>query len=331
MVFEALGMSADEELVYHHVLSHDSETPEAIARQLGIADTRIEELLQSLASRGLLLPDAAEPRGFALIPPEIVVTDVLASRQDELRRAQTAATQLVREYRVHQATRHPSRDLVDVIAGAGVIGPLVHQLVHSARREVIGFDRSPLEQPSDDLIALKLELLERGVSMRGVCDAESLTQPWRIDFMARVTAAGEQWRRAPTVPMRLLVVDRGLAILPHNSDRSGETILVRCGSLVNALVDLFELVWERSTPIRVTRDPAGPAPASDEPSARDRSLLSLMAAGLKDDAIARHLGMTTRTMERHLSRIMEQLGAQTRFETAVLAGARGWLTAAEGS
>ncbi|OII66403.1 LuxR family transcriptional regulator [Streptomyces sp. CC77] len=83
----------------------------------------------------------------------------------------------------------------------------------------------------------------------------------------------------------------------------------------------------RPGPDRARRG-AEPAPAGPEPAAageQQRELLSLLAAGLKDEAIARRLGVHVHTARRRITRLLDALDARTRFQAGARATARGWL------
>jgi DNA-binding NarL/FixJ family response regulator len=54
-------------------------------------------------------------------------------------------------------------------------------------------------------------------------------------------------------------------------------------------------------------------------------MLTLLVSGLKDEAIARQLGWSLRTMRRRTSRLHELLGADNRFQAGVNAARRGWI------
>ena len=54
-------------------------------------------------------------------------------------------------------------------------------------------------------------------------------------------------------------------------------------------------------------------------------MLELMAAGLKDEIVARRLGLSTRTLRRRIAGVMRELGADTRFQAGCEAVRRGWL------
>ena len=54
-------------------------------------------------------------------------------------------------------------------------------------------------------------------------------------------------------------------------------------------------------------------------------VLNLLAAGLTDDAMARHLGVSVRTVQRRVREICARLGARTRFQAGLQARRHGLL------
>ncbi|MGW4959975.1 TrmB family transcriptional regulator [Nonomuraea sp. NPDC004186] len=78
-------------------------------------------------------------------------------------------------------------------------------------------------------------------------------------------------------------------------------------------------------PAAGTLSPAAGAlsPAAGALSLEDRRLLALLAAGLKDDAIARQLGTSPRTLRRRLRHLLDELNAETRFQAGAQASRRG--------
>ncbi|MES9506285.1 hypothetical protein ABWJ92_07700 [Streptomyces sp. NPDC000609] len=52
-------------------------------------------------------------------------------------------------------------------------------------------------------------------------------------------------------------------------------------------------------------------------------IIDLMAQGLKDEVVARRIGMGSRMFRRHMSSIMEKLGASSRFQDGVVAAGAG--------
>jgi DNA-binding NarL/FixJ family response regulator len=72
--------------------------------------------------------------------------------------------------------------------------------------------------------------------------------------------------------------------------------------------------------------PQPPAPAADAPNPRAREVLRLLSLGMKQETIARTLGVSRRTVQKDVSDIGTALGARNRFQIALLARERGWLT-----
>jgi DNA-binding NarL/FixJ family response regulator len=51
----------------------------------------------------------------------------------------------------------------------------------------------------------------------------------------------------------------------------------------------------------------------------------MLQAGYKDQAIARQLGMSARTVTRRIAAIASRLGLDTRFQLGTEAAKRGWI------
>jgi DNA-binding NarL/FixJ family response regulator len=69
-----------------------------------------------------------------------------------------------------------------------------------------------------------------------------------------------------------------------------------------------------------------PAPALDRLTDREREVLSLVAAGLSNDEIARELTLSPATAKTHVSRIMTKTGVRDRAQLVVLAYESGAVT-----
>ncbi|MEU4011456.1 HTH domain-containing protein [Streptomyces pseudogriseolus] len=61
------------------------------------------------------------------------------------------------------------------------------------------------------------------------------------------------------------------------------------------------------------------------PSEADVLLLRMLHHGLKDQAIARQLGVSQRTATRRVAALTERLGARIRFRAGANAREKGWL------
>lgn len=155
---------------------------------------------------------------------------------------------------------------------------------------------------------------------------------------------GEQARIHAGLPMKLGISDDRLAIIPllrAGDDVLTASYLIHPSPLLDALIALFEALWDRSVPVRLhgaggaagpgglaqaagSDGAGGPAPDRDLPPDEER-LLILLAAGATDRSAARALGWSERTVQRHITRLTHRLGVRTRFQVAMEATRRGWI------
>lgn len=144
--------------------------------------------------------------------------------------------------------------------------------------------------------------------------------PPSIDYANWLAENGGQVRTAPLLPVRMIIIDRRVAMLPVNGDDTAHGALVLHGhGTLTALCALFEGIWEQARPLgevelRDARGLTGP----------EREALRLLGQGLTDEAISKRLGVSPRTARRMAADLMEQLGARSRFQAGVLAAQRGW-------
>lgn len=139
------------------------------------------------------------------------------------------------------------------------------------------------------------------------------------DVVRARAEAGEQIRVLPEVPTRMFVIGTTHAVLPEPLGFVDEPrTLVRQQGIVEALALLFEMMWDRATAVPALE---GTPPRPD----LRRFLLQQLAAGARDDQIARHLGLSLRTVRRRVADLMSELGADSRFQAGVEAARRGWL------
>jgi DNA-binding CsgD family transcriptional regulator len=124
------------------------------------------------------------------------------------------------------------------------------------------------------------------------------------------------------LPTKLLIVD-GHTALVGLGPYGHPCLLIRDQGIVNALVAYFELKWAQAKPW----SPPG-VPLREKENGQRRRILDALAAGLKDESIARQQGISVRTVRRHISALMQELGVTTRFAAGVAAVRRGWLTPA---
>lgn len=310
-MLDLLGLSDAEESVYLALL----RLGEADGAELGsLADVgQVDGPLRSLARRGLIeqLP-GLEPERYRMVDPALALSGLMLDREQQTNRIRLLVENLsLRHRNTHGEVRPES--LLEVIDDPELAAPYVIDTYSHATREVVAMERPPYGVLNREPNPIELELLAKGVRHRVLYEQSAVEQPGRLADLFGGMRAGEEARVAPALPGRLLMVDHRRVLMPA---RTGG-LLTECllvihpGALLDMVAAFFELTWQRSIPLDLL--PGG----TDDAAASDDAVLSLMASGLTDQAIARQLEISERTVQRRIQRICERLGVTTRFQAGL--------------
>jgi hypothetical protein len=317
-----LGFTADREELYRVVLRNSGCTVTDLATLAGRPRHAVAEELGPLVAAGLV--DVRDGSVLAL-PPERALTRLIG---DESRRLRSLADQL-------EAARGllPSLSAEHLSSQAPKGDPVAAELVEG--EDVVALIRSVTAGSTGDLLWMRpdqwryadghatdawvQDLLRTGRRSRAIYPARALEEaPEVIRARAR---AGEHVRILAEVPCRVAVLGDAAALLPQEVGGGlGRVLVIRQEAMVDALRLLFTSLWERAMPVPGLDG----RPASE--GVEDRQLLlDQLARGAKDEQIARVLGLSLRTVRRRVAEVMDELGADSRFQAGVEAVRRGWV------
>ena len=163
-------------------------------------------------------------------------------------------------------------------------------------------------------MAADVVMLKRGVARRILYQHIARTSLGIRSSIDRLCEHGGFVRTTSESFDNMLIFDRRIAFVPfeaHGNAPPGAAIITQ-PVMVQFIHRIFERLWSSAMPWECGD------PASDLASAENRvALLRLMASGLKDEAIAHRLGIATRTCRRHMTAVMETLGAASRIQAGV--------------
>ncbi|HET9517939.1 MAG TPA: LuxR C-terminal-related transcriptional regulator [Actinoplanes sp.] len=203
---------------------------------------------------------------------------------------------------------------------------LAADLLSRARDEVLVFHPTATSDLPFDAVTdggpITDRLRGRQVRVRCVFAKEFLDGAHANDLLEQYTQFDFNLRAVHALPAAMMIVDCHTGLISLD----GETpyaVLFRHSAAVGLLRAAFELHWESSVPLD-TGGSIGPG----SPSHTQLLILRLMAAGLKDESIARHLKVSLRTVRRNITTLCERAAVPTRFALATQAVQRGWLSTA---
>lgn len=322
-VLADLGLGAAEESVYLSLLDLGTGTTDELSEHgtaAELTEAERDEALLSLVRRLLVMP--VDGQTYATVDPEVALTDRLSDAERQARHVrELVETLAARHRRKHRAGLTPEA-LVEVVADIGAAKQYVVRTCRDARSEIMAMERPPYLEPQTAPNPLEMEALQHGITHRVLYEQSAIDMPGRAHEIMQGVAFGEQARVVPSLPMRMIVVDRRIAFLPA---RRGALIVdpllvVHPGALLDAALAAFEHIWDKAIPLDAAGR-ASPVGLSED----DRMLLDLLAAGLTDDAIARQVGVSPRTVQRRVSDLTGRLGARTRFQAGLQASRLSWL------
>jgi hypothetical protein len=317
-----LGFSAQDEALYRVLLRHSPTTYDELAGLVDQASRQVAAEVERFVAAGL-----ATVHGGAVValPPEQALGRLigeeahrLVSVQEQLDALEGMLPSLTAEHRVDQAP--PGRPISVELVEGGDIVRLVRELTVSGAGDLMWLrpDQWRLREGADidDWVR---ELLAGGRRSRAIYPARVLEEA--PDVVRQRAARGEHVRILAEVPGRLAQVRDSAALIPETFGvDDGRRLVVRQRSILGALTMLFESLWDRALAV-----PGMEAADGVEGATGRRLLLDQLAAGAKDEQIARTLGMSLRTVRRRVAELLDELGADSRFQAGVEAVRRGWL------
>jgi DNA-binding CsgD family transcriptional regulator len=309
------GLSPDADLVYRTLVTRGAGCAKELARSLGLPRRRILDALDELAARdaAVLAPPARPEAAVWCAHPPATVLPALRRARPRPRPVNYADP-----VRADRAIGIPLSDGLRHLPSRAAARTRMADLVATARREHLAMNTEQSFETEATRAAAPLDqtLLGRDVRVRVLglhpADVDPLVPHGRrpLDRMP-------DYRQTIEVPMKLIVVDRAVALFPvdpGNFDRG--YLEVAHQPVVGALVALFERNWEHA---RGT--PTG-GPGCTPLSPREQTLVTLLAAGHTDVSAARRMRISPRSVTNIMRGLMDRLGVENRFQLGLTLGAQ---------
>lgn len=328
---EVSPRGADTVSLYCATLAAPGTSWEELRTSLGLSPDAFDRAAGELLALGLLEHSsltgdrrlyAAGPAS-ALLRISRTLQSTLAEGQQQLGRLTSVLSALGPGPRPGGA---PDEGPVERLVSLESVQRTITELSAQARQEVLtsqpGGPR-PQEQLRESRSRTE-EMLGRGVAMRTLYQRSAQFSPVTVDFVRFVTALGAQVHTVDDAFMRLLVFDRETAFISLRDDTDG-ALLVRDPHVVHFAVQAYERAWSESRPFPARYERQQVVEGSD---AVKQSIMRLLVEGLEVGVIARRLGISQRTCQRHISELLHRLGARNRLQAGYLIGRLGLLEGA---
>lgn len=307
-----LGIGPRGDRLYRVVLRDRQLSLDELADRLGWPVSDVTSELEPLTELELLTVDDGK---VSAISPHRSLGRLVEQEARDLAEHERRIDLLrasIRDYAAEERAedmRHEGIHPLEVHIG-GTVGPVVDALIRGTSGPLLL--THPIEWLDHPGWGRADTLLPREISggrpARGIYPSEALHRPDALRIVRDHASVGEQVRLMPRPPSRLIVFGADAALVPIEWNGSpARRVVVRTSGVVQAMVLLFDLLWQQAVPL-----PS--ADAGKEPRDLTTEILRLLTAGAKDETIARQLSLSVRTVRRRIADVMLDLGATTRFQ-----------------
>ncbi|WP_156178896.1 LuxR C-terminal-related transcriptional regulator [Saccharothrix sp. ST-888] len=277
------------------------------------ADPRSKAELLEL---GLLTPDNEDPTALIAADPSRIASRLGAFWQEQahafLSRAVALPAALQELSQAYGASSQPTVQggPVEYVHGLAEINQRLETLVEGAAKEVL--TAQPGGSRPQDLIRRigdrDVMLVRRGVSRRTIYQPSARYSAPTRQYAERMTDQGAEVRTLAEPFTRLIIVDREVAVIPVHGDYE-RAAFIHDAAVVAYLTLSFEGLWDRAIPF------PGATEVPQEVISRLRTeILRMMIQGVGHRVIARSLGISERTLARHIADVREEYEAETLFQ-----------------
>ncbi|MBS2537093.1 helix-turn-helix transcriptional regulator [Catenulispora sp. NF23] len=333
-MLDTLGVGTRAQTVYAAMQHQPRADVETLAALVSLTEGQVREALDELVTLELLRASREHDGEFVPVPLAIALPTLvrrqeeeLAARQRTIAESRTAAARLIAEQvaprpGAQQASGSPAA--TEHLLGADAIQMRLDALVAGATTEVMSLVPGN-KVPEDSLKAAKAAdtvTLGRGVACRIVYQDAIRNHPSTLAYSLWLAEHGAQVRTTAVGPQRLLIADRVAAIVPIDPDNPwGGRVYTTDAGIIAQLIALFEQIWAGAAPLDAPRT----IEVATGLTSTERAILQLLAAGATDEAVAKKLGVSGRTVRRIMADLMDRLKAESRFEAGIKAAKNGWL------
>lgn len=322
-VLTALGASETEDRVYRFAATTPSATCAEISQASGLSGDQVQTALTALQERGLISRTTDNPARYVASSPGIVEA-MLADRLLEARRALEALDRLSAMRRARQV----ATDMIgafDIVRGQDALRHHALHLIRTARTELVSMIKPPV-------IAVQISeriLPQEATRNRAIFETAALDGPGALDAIRDGMRGDDEIRVRAELPLKMLAADRTVALVPlSQQDTTPVGVLIYQSAVLDGLLALFEYVWDSSVRLDIANGRTSQVEVDSVLSPEDRQLLSLLLAGLTDEAIAAHFRVSVRTVQRKVHALMEVANVRSRMQLAWEAARQDWLSSA---
>ncbi|MFF0388253.1 LuxR C-terminal-related transcriptional regulator [Kitasatospora sp. NPDC004615] len=306
--------------VYRHLADHGpaslAELHAALAADRVDLDLAVRHLLELRLVRqapdGHLRADTPARAGMEALAP--AVRDLVRHHR-ELQEMHSTLAALLPVYESSTLGRVAGKQ-VERLTDLASVRRTITELAARSTTEVLA--SQPGGARSEEVLSESLHrtesLLNRGVRMRTLYQHTAQYDQNTVEYVRKVTALGAEVRTVSDAFVRVIVFDRATALIELRDEPLGAA-LVQDPSVIDFAVASFERAWVAADEFPAVQQRQRVRETSNNIKS---SIVRMLVQGYEEKLIAKRLGMSVRTCQRHISEIMRRIGARNRLHAGYL-------------
>lgn len=321
--------------VYDRLLRHGPATPEQLADSENVAPHDAELAVAALRDLRLVRESGEQPGAVVAMTPETAEVELIGPLERAIHSQHLKVAELRQRLETMKITFKEARKAqshdnpIILLRSPEEIRLRLEQAAQDAQRKVYMMRPGGSLDVKNAQHAFLRILVSTGknIDIRAVYQHAALSDIRTREYMTELAQSGAAVRTSAEIFDHLTIFDDREAFVPQPTIPGGEgdvIAIIRDPAVIGLLHRVFEHTWCSSAEFR-SHTGAYTEKLDDIRS----SILTLLSAGFTDDMIARRLGISSRTCRRHVSAIMEQLHAESRFQAGVAVARYGLLPTRE--
>lgn len=243
------GLSEQESKVYLVLLNNPNSTPTQIQNLVGIAQTKIYEVLSSLLSKGLIAEELAGKKiAYIVLNPETSFESIIQKKENEFRAFTDNNEKLVQLaseiYKNSDSDISPFYQL-EHLSDPVSIRDRMFYYIGNAKKELLIFLKPPYVSYSGEFDSLMTKDLKVRTLWEYPPDQKSKDMLKKIEL-----EPNDEVRFIEELPLKLFIIDSKIAILAlgTNGSRVGSinTIFLNEPIVAQFMVEIFESRWKKA-------------------------------------------------------------------------------------
>jgi sugar-specific transcriptional regulator TrmB len=230
-----LGLTGYEARVYLALVNRSRYTAAQVARESGVPRQRIYDVLSGLTERGLVRALPGQITRYTAVDPASAIERLMATHRASFSQLEQTTARLVEALVPAWSQGRDETDpldYVEVLRDREMLSERIEEIQAEAKQEILAMTKLPYLT---------------GDSSSGLATIRRLTE------IRRYAAAGEHARIAPSVPMRMWIVDGTRVVMslrdPVADSSSTTNVLIEHPALAQCLTYAFEAIWAGASPV----------------------------------------------------------------------------------